>query len=186
MTRKLQTPVSLGIALKNSAIIFLCGFVFFGVGALFLSGAGQISILTCERVETTQINCILDRNLLGVIPLGEEPVFGLHEAEVTTSCREDDDDGGTSCVYSVNLITSQGVVSLGSQISSGEYDSKVRTVRQINNSINNLETPSFSTQYDDIGIQLMPIAIFLLVGLGIIFFGFYSLYAQMTEETATR
>lgn len=158
----------LRLAMEKIRLGFLIGLAISGIGLAFLWGAGQVRTLTCQRVETHQIECVIQIKLLGLLPLGEQPVHHLQGASVSTGCSENGESGQESCVYGVKLQTAQGEVSLSPPIVSGERRSKEELVRQINNFIGTHSMTSLHEVYSEIGLGLMPIFIILLAGSAIL------------------
>lgn len=67
---------------------------------------GQVVTLTCDRVGTGQIDCIVQSTWLDLLPLRERAVRGVQGAQVNENCDED------GCTYRVELVTRAGLVPL--------------------------------------------------------------------------
>jgi hypothetical protein len=143
---------------------------------------GQVNTLDCQRVERTYINCTIETAWLGWLAMGETPVYGLQEAAVWADC-DDDDDGG--CVYRIDLTTEQGDVSLSPPAASGRDTPKRETVRRINLFIDDPSVPTFRETHSEIGFQMLPVFIFMTVGLGIMGFGLLAFVNELRGRTVS-
>jgi hypothetical protein len=97
---------------------------FFGVGLLLTFLLGQISTLSCDRVEDAD-RCILSVKWLGLASLKETRIEGLLGAQVEESC---DSDG---CTYRVVLVTARQTLPLEVAYSSGKAE-KTEITDQVN------------------------------------------------------
>ncbi len=140
-------------AVQASLGLFLFGLIFTVCSSIPLWFAGQSRTLTCERVESSIVDCTLTTDWFEVIPLGEQPIKGLRSAAVDTSCSPSDDDDG--CTYGISLETSLGPVSMTGNVTSGTYDQKERVVEQINNFVNDREETTLQVVQSDIGWVLL-------------------------------
>ena len=103
----------------------LYGILIAGVGWVIIYVFGQVSMLQCARPESSQVVCVKQVTLLGLMPMREETIMDVQGAWIDESC---DDDG---CTYRVVLDTGQGDVPLTVYYSSG-WRSKQETAAQIN------------------------------------------------------
>lgn len=95
--RALQVLIGLCIILVVGAVTYV---------------AGQVTMLTCERVEV-RVDCTAETALLGLAPLSERTARGVTGARLDDFC---DDDG---CRYRVELLTESGSVPVTSYHSAG-------------------------------------------------------------------
>lgn len=91
--------------------------VLVGLCAILVVGAvvyvmGQVTTLTCERVEV-RVDCTAETAWLGLAPLSERAARGVTGARLDSFC---DDDG---CRYRVELLTERGSVPVTSGHSAG-------------------------------------------------------------------
>ncbi len=164
-------------AFQTAILIWLFGLVFFACGGFFLWLGGQVNTLICERVERRYINCTIETAWLGFLAMGETPVYGLQEAAVSANCDED------GCTYSIDLATEQGPVSLSPPAVSGREAPKRRTVDRINAFIDDPAVPTLRETHSEIGIQMVPVLIFMAVGLGIMGFGLLLFVNELRGRT---
>lgn len=75
-------------------------------GLLFFWAAGQSSSVTCTRLETTHVDCRIERTFLGRIPSDQITISRVTGTELTTNCEDD------GCTYAVDLIANDDVVQL--------------------------------------------------------------------------
>jgi hypothetical protein len=138
----------------------LFGFLIAGIGWLVIVIFGQVSTLQCAHTETSQVACIKQVTLLGLMPIREEMVRDVRGAWVAESC---DDDG---CTYRVVLNTGEGDVPLTVYYSSG-WRSKQETVTQINEYISRRGDEPLEIR-EGIGIVAALLGgILMIVGAGI-------------------
>jgi len=88
---------------------------------------GQVTTLTCDRVETDQVDCKIQSKWMGLVPLREQSVRSVRGAQVAEDCDEDED----GCTYRVELVASAGIVPLTSHYSSG-HAAKESVAQRVN------------------------------------------------------
>lgn len=115
---------------------------FFGLGVCpllaglsFFWTAGQSSSVTCARLETSHVDCHIERAFLGLIPTDESTVARVTGSELTTNCEDN------SCTYAVNLLTQEDVVPL-TGLATSDLDSVEAEKERIDNFLNNTEAQS--------------------------------------------
>lgn len=74
ITRLINTLISL-------ALLLFLG-LFTGVFGLVIWSGGQVITLSCERIEPTLINCLIESKWLGVVPTTTRSLKGLQQVEV--------------------------------------------------------------------------------------------------------
>ncbi len=89
-----------GFLLVAIGLIFMVGSL---VGTFFLV---QTTELNCRRVESTQVNCSLERTIFGYTVHSQE-LYGLQRVQLAERTDSDGD-----LIYRVNLYTRDGVVPL--------------------------------------------------------------------------
>ena len=141
-------------------LIGAAAFMVGGLLTLFLSGHGFA--LSCERIESTLLDCTLEKNWLGAIVTSRQPVEGLWRARVGQVCNTD------GCSMFPELDTANGPVRL-----EGGSSAKLQPNQDIVDSINAyLSEPG--TQEFDIGSDLrftkLIVPLLLILG-GVGFFG---------------
>ncbi len=115
---------------KQNTVI---GIIIIAVFALvFLLVGGQSSRLSCKHARGTGLtNCIRQKKLLWIFPMGTNAIDGVSGAQLAESSTAEGD-----AVYRVELITSRGIVPLSSVYTSG-YSSKQDVVDQVNAFVQN-------------------------------------------------
>jgi len=102
-------------------LIWLCALL---VLAAVVYVMGQVTTLTCERVEV-RVDCTAETALLGLVPLNERAARGVTGARLDDFC---DDDG---CRYRVELVTEAGNVPVTSYHSAGT-SLKKKMIEEVN------------------------------------------------------
>jgi hypothetical protein len=138
-----------------SAVFF--GFIFSACGCLFSFIFGQDTTLTCQRVETTQVECLKESKWLGQVSMSEASIQGLEGAWVAESCDED------GCTYRVEMDTADGRVPLTSYYSSGAR-SKHETADRINAFLRNPAEGSLTVKSGAGLLGLLLPFVFVAVG----------------------
>jgi hypothetical protein len=90
-------------AQKPRPLIYILVAIAATVGALmvvFLLANG--TDVTCQRVGSETVNCVLTTQVLGLVDLGTEPVINVRAARLAEDCDE-------GCTYRVELDTSGGM-----------------------------------------------------------------------------
>ncbi len=67
------------------------------LGLTFIWLGGQVSSLSCTRLETTRIDCQLQRQFLGAISANQQVLIKLSGTELKEDCDE-------SCTYWIELL----------------------------------------------------------------------------------
>jgi len=103
------------------------GWLLYGMVVLFLLViVGPSAKLVCERTRSdSTVNCIREKRLFWVIPMGTSSIRDVQGAEITGT----DSDYGP--VYRVELLTAQGNIPINSVYTSG-YSSKEHAADKIN------------------------------------------------------
>ena len=94
--------------MNKSNVLALLFFVGLGIcplmmGLGFFWAAGQSSVVTCTRLETTHVDCQIARAFLGVVPSETFAVSRVTGTELTTNCEDN------SCTYAIDLVTNEMV-----------------------------------------------------------------------------
>lgn len=76
-----------------------------GLGLLFIWMGSQISHLTCTRLESSHVECRLQRRFLGLITVNQQSLPKVTAAELKENCTD-------GCLYWVELVTDEQAVSL--------------------------------------------------------------------------
>ena len=142
-------------------------FVFFGAGLAILGmvllwSTGQVNTLDCRRVETTRIDCTNQTQWLGLLTIAEQSIQQLQGASVSNTCSKDDqsDDNRTTCVYSVELATIEGGVSLSPFLASGGNQThKYEFVEQVNAFIRDPAVPALRATYSEMAPQTIVVGV---------------------------
>jgi hypothetical protein len=145
------------VRLKQVISATLYGLVFTACGCVLSLIFGQAAILTCNRIEPSQIECVRQTKWLRWVPVGEQSIPELRGAEVGQSCDED------GCTYRVELNTAEGLIPLTTYFSSGAGPKQEATER-INAFLQNPQGSSLTVR-SDAGLLafILPFA-FVLVG----------------------
>lgn len=128
------------------------------IGMFFLYMLGQIDTLQCERVQA-QVTCALTRTWLGLLPLHEQPLGVLRQAEIQNSC---DSEG---CTYRVYLNADRGGTALGNMYTSDQRGQQLLAAR-INKFLKTDSQPRLKISTG--GGWLLIIPAFLLLAGGIV------------------
>jgi hypothetical protein len=143
------------------------------LGLLLLGSMVRIKILSCTRLEPSQIDCLLQMRVLGFIPLKTTPVIGLQgakvKAEQVTSTREDSSGRQrteTDTVYTAILLTQAGEVALDVS-TSGWLGSRQKRVEQINAFIHDAQAQSLRV-YSDLSHLFLIWLPFLMLAIGLV------------------
>lgn len=171
--RKLERPVRIKRGGMLGSLAF--GLAFFLPGLLILVNMVQVKVLSCTRLEPSQISCVLESKLLAVVPLSSTPLPGLWGARVAqewTESTSEDSQGRSQTrqylAYWVALMTTKGEVALDSG-KSDRIGSKERTVQNINAFIQNPASQSLHA-YGDLSPLLYIWAPLLFMAPGLFIF----------------
>ena len=116
--------------------------LFFGLGVcpllaglLFFWSAGQSSLVTCTRLETTHVDCHIARAFLGLIPTEEFTVTRVTGTELDINCEDN------SCTYAVHLLARDEVMPL-SNLATSDRESVAAGQARIDAFLSNTEAKS--------------------------------------------
>ncbi len=108
MSQSQPTPNSHAIKSKSSSCLFTVLLLICCVSLIYIPVLGQVTTLTCERVAPGgRVNCVVQKTLLSLVPLGQYDIIDLRGANVSESV---DQEGDLS--HRIELITAQGVIPL--------------------------------------------------------------------------
>ncbi|MCS6812096.1 MAG: hypothetical protein NZ772_00750 [Cyanobacteria bacterium] len=133
-------------------------FLLSGLTAILI--LGEVAILTCTRLEPSQVACKLTNGRLLGKQVTQIPAGKLQRADV--SVAKDDDDGDT---YRVVLVTETGTIPLTWAYSSGQRG-KRQKAEQINAFLANPEQTTLTVRQDDRWFAYLVGGIFTLIGAG--------------------
>jgi hypothetical protein len=177
---------------RVNGIELIFGLVLTLFGVLFMLGMGQVKTLTCNRLEPSQIECLMQARLLGIISLKRTPVEGLQGAKIEMETRYSQDSDGRSrneTFYTVYLLTKAGQIEFDAS-GNNTVGSREQTAQQINDFINNPSDKSLQVQSDR-GHFFLLLAPLLFLTLGLLALGkcgrdFVRMRAQsrLPQETA--
>ena len=153
-------------------------FVFFGlciavIAAGILWFNGRVNTIDCRRLESTRVDCTIQTRWLGLLPLEQQTVQHLQGASIDRNCSTDEDDPNSTetCVYSVDLATASGVVTLSPPLASGgNQEHKYQVAEQINTFVSNPTMPSLHVVQTELGPQTIVLGLILLIGLAMVGF----------------
>jgi len=140
---------------NSSTFLILFGFIFAAAGICAGAFFGQTSTLDCRRLESTVVDCRLQRDLLGM-PVSETEIGQLESAWVDVSS---DSEGDT---YRVVLQGPNGETPLTSFYSSSR-PGKDETVEAINRFIGNAAETSLKIEQSEWWIFVLT-AFFVGIG----------------------
>lgn len=151
-------------------------FIFFGLSIAVIAAGilwfnGRVSSLDCRRLESTRIDCNVETRWLGWLPLEQQTVSQLQGAAVNQNCSKDRNNPNSleTCVYSVDLTTAGGIVSLSPTLASGGNEQhKYDVAEQINAFVNNPAMPALRTAQSELGPQTIVLGLVLLAGLALV------------------
>jgi hypothetical protein len=133
-------------------LIFGLVLTFFGI--LFLVWMGQVKTLSCTRLEPSQLECLMQARLLGLIPLKSTPVEGLQGAKVEseTVTRNSQDNSGRNqtrheTFHTLYLLTQAGQIEFDAS-SNDIVGSRAPNAQRINDFINDPTANSLRVQSD--------------------------------------
>jgi hypothetical protein len=127
------------------------------MGLLFFWSAGQTNRLACKRLESTHVNCQIERAFLGIIPTDQATLSRITGTELTSSC---DSDG---CTYAIDLITADEVVPL-SNLSTSDLKGVEAEKERIDNFLNDTEAKLIEFTSGPAWIGMLLSTPFILVG----------------------
>lgn len=130
--------------------------IFVGVGLLISFLLGQVSTLTCNRVEDAD-RCVLRVNWMGLSPLRETRIEGLQGAQVEESCDED------GCTYRVVLVTTRQTLPFETAYTSDKTD-KEATAAQIDAFVKDRQISTLEVSTGG-GLWLIIPVIFIALGI---------------------
>lgn len=170
-----QTPTVLNLQVQKYSESLLTGLpfglVFLLVGLKISFGGDYLTILKCNRIEPTQINCeIVAKNWLGqqTDPI---PVTNLQGSQVEVN---DDSDGDT---YRIVLMTQNSQIPLTNSYSSGLGTNHYENNLLINSFIQASEQNSLTIQQDD--------RLIVMLGLVLAFPGFLFTIYELKAKNIT-
>jgi len=102
MHSRASHPESRGLTVMTAILGLLV--VLVGCFAVYL--LGQVTIVTCNRIETTRIDCLVERKALGLFPAGTDTIHQVQRVRLGKSC------GDESCRYWIEADTASGKVTL--------------------------------------------------------------------------
>jgi hypothetical protein len=151
-----MNKISLGLD-PDDIIKSILALAFFGAGLFLTFLLGQISTLSCSRVEDAD-RCVLSVKWMGLASLKEIRIEGLTGAQVEESC---DNDG---CTYRVVLVTARQTLPLAAAYSSGKAG-KSEIADQVNAFTRDRSIRTLNVKTGG-GFWLIFPCIFLAVGIG--------------------
>ena len=104
-----------------------------GLGFFWISG--QRNLVTCARLESTHVNCRIERAFLGLIPSEELVISRVTGTKIETNCGDD------GCTYAVYLLSDEQEVAL-SDLSISDLDSVEADQERIDEFLNDPEFDS--------------------------------------------
>jgi len=131
----------------------------FGLIAVVIIGAllyfmGQVTTLTRHRAERDRVDCRIQSNWLGLLPLRERSVRGVQGAQVAENCDQD------GCTYRVELRTGGGIVPLTPHYSSGSVV-KESVARRVNDFVRDPTAASLQVREHFDPTDLILVALFV-------------------------
>jgi hypothetical protein len=107
--------------------------IYLAIAALILvillatvSVAGRQQTLRCNRLATGEVDCVIEKTILGVFILGEKSIPGAKAASIGEQCPD------VACTYRIELYATQGMVPVNEKYSSN-YEQQLRIKEEINN-----------------------------------------------------
>lgn len=143
----------------------LLGFMFCSAGVAAMLLFSQLTVLRCQRLEPTQIECQLTTT--GLLGSQSTRVTNLERAAVATHTNED------SNTYSLVLFAAGQDIPF-SQIRSSNYTAKKVNADRINAFINNPRQSALSVQEDNRWYGYFFSGIFIITGGAIVFASWWS------------
>ena len=153
--------------MKNRNFSRLLFFLGLGVCPLLMGGmfffiSGQVSTVTCTRLETTHVDCHIERAFWGRIPTESFTVSRVVGTELTTHC----DDG---CTYGVNLVTSSDEVTALTNLNTSDLDGVAAEQERVDAFLNDTAAPSLTYSSGPTWMGIILSIPFILMGGFIIF-----------------
>ncbi|MDX1523120.1 MAG: hypothetical protein R3264_15950 [Anaerolineae bacterium] len=146
--------------INAAAIIF-----FFGlgvcpllIGLTFFWTTGQSSTITCTRLETTHVDCRIERAFLGIIPSEEVTVSRVTGTELTTTCEDN------SCTYAVDLLTDGEAVAVLTGLATSDLESVEAEKERLDEFLNNPAETSLEFNSGPAWLGMLISIPFIVVG----------------------
>ncbi len=160
-------------------ILRASGFLILGslsllAGLLGIWGAGQVSTLSCSRLEPTHVNCELERAFLGIIPSRHTSLERVHEARLGIECPE-------GCIYWVELVTDQTVVPLTNN-RTPDQDSVLVDKQPIDTFLKNSEVESLEYSLGPAWLMMMISVPFALIGGGLLYLNIHPIISNRDKK----
>ena len=144
-----------------------------GLGFFWVSG--QRSVVTCTRLESTHVDCQIDRAFLGLIPSDQLTITRVTGTEIETSCGDD------GCTYAVNLLSDEGFVPL-SDLAISDLDSVEADQARINEFLDDPESDFFEYRVNPAWLGMMISLPFILLGVLVIGAGLKTLIKNISSH----
>ncbi len=125
-----------------------------------LATAGKEQIFRCDRLATSEVDCVVRQSLLGVITLNSKTTAGVQAISMGQQCVD------VNCKYRLEMYATQGLVPVNEQ-----YTSNYKQLLNIKDQINNFFKDS-SSPYVQMTDKTKPILIMGVVVVCLLIWGY--------------
>jgi hypothetical protein len=138
--------------------------IYLGIGALTLiillvtlATAGRQQSLRCDRLASGEVDCVVQKSILGVITLNKKTIPGGQAISIGQQCVDVD------CNYRLEIYATQGMVPVNEKYTSN-YNQQLKIKEEINNFFKD-KTSSFVVMKEETNPYLIAavVAVFLII-----------------------
>lgn len=141
----------------NLALFLGLGICPLVAGLLFFWASGQSSVVTCTRLETTHIDCRIERAFLGLIPTDQFTISRVTGTELATTCEDN------SCTYAVDLLANDDAVQM-TNMATSDLESVQAEKERIDEFLANTEATSLEFSGGPTWIGMLVTIPFIALG----------------------